>query len=48
MRFAINPLLAAILLVSVLALGYWVYQDYHKPNRVEINVGRSGISIESK
>lgn len=48
MRYVTNPLLAGILLIGALALGYWVYQDYHKPRGIEINIGRSGVSVESK
>ncbi len=36
------------LVVGVAVLGYGYYQEQQKPNGVEINIGESGVSIESK
>jgi hypothetical protein len=41
-------LIVGALAVTTAVLGYQLYQDRHKPNGVEINIGDRGISIEKK
>jgi len=36
------------LVVAVAVLGYMLYQERQKPNGIEINVDKGGISIEKK
>jgi hypothetical protein len=41
-------LLIGALAVTVAVLGYQLYQERQKTTGIEINVGKSGISIEKK
>ena len=41
-------LVIGLLAVAAVVLGYQLYQDRQKTTGVEINVGKSGISIEKK
>jgi hypothetical protein len=45
-----NGLYLAIgaLVIVILVLGYYFYQERQKTSRIEINVGKSGISVETK
>jgi predicted negative regulator of RcsB-dependent stress response len=36
------------LIVAVVIVGYQLYQERQKTTGIEINVGKSGISIEKK
>ena len=47
-RSNILYLAVGALVVVVAVLGYQVYQDKKKPEGVNINLGRGGISIEKK
>ena len=37
-----------VLAVAAVVFGYQLYQERQKTNGIEINVGKSGISIEKK
>jgi uncharacterized membrane protein YuzA (DUF378 family) len=37
-----------VLAVAAVAFGYQLYQERQKTTHIEINVGKSGISIEKK
>jgi len=39
-------LIIGVLIIAVSVIGYQLYQDRQKPAGVEINFGKSGISIE--
>jgi hypothetical protein len=39
---------ALVVVVVVAVIGYQLYQDRQKTNGIQINVGKSGISIEKK
>jgi len=41
-------LVIAVLAVAAVVFGYQLYQDRQKTTGIEINVGKSGISIEKK
>jgi predicted negative regulator of RcsB-dependent stress response len=41
-------LIVAALAVAAVVFGYQLYQERQKTSRVEINVGKGGISIEKK
>lgn len=41
-------LVVGALAVVALVLGYFLYQERHKTGGIDINVGRGGISIETK
>ncbi len=41
-------LIIGALVVVVAVIGYQLYQDRQKTNGIQINVGKSGISIEKK
>ncbi|WP_162901675.1 hypothetical protein [Breoghania sp. L-A4] len=45
-----NVLYLAIgaLAVATLVLGYYFYQERQKTSSIEINVGKGGISVETK
>ena len=43
-----TKLLFGVLAVTVVVLGYELYQERHKPAGVEISIGDRGISIEKK
>jgi hypothetical protein len=46
-RNALYLIIGALAVVAVI-FGYQLYQDRQKTTGVEINVGRTGISIEKK
>jgi hypothetical protein len=46
-RNALYLVIGALAVVAVI-FGYQLYQDRQKTTGVEINVGRTGISIEKK
>ncbi len=37
-----------VLAIAAVAFGYQLYQERQKTTHIEINVGKSGISIEKK
>ena len=41
-------LIIGALIVAIAALGYKVYDDHKEPKGVQLNIGRSGISVEKK
>lgn len=41
-------LLVGALAIVAIVLGYFLYQERHKTAGIDINVGRGGISIETK
>lgn len=41
-------LIIGILVVAGIAMGYQLYSQRQKTDRVEIDVGKNGISIEKK
>jgi len=41
-------LVVGILVAAIAVLGYYLYQERHKTSGIDINVGRGGISIETK
>jgi RsiW-degrading membrane proteinase PrsW (M82 family) len=41
-------LVIGALVVVIVVIGYWFYQERQKTTGIEINVGKSGISIEKK
>jgi hypothetical protein len=41
-------LVIGVLAVVTVVIGYQLYQERQKPTGIEINVGKSGISIEKK
>lgn len=41
-------LVIAALVVAASVIGYMLYQERQKTTGIEINVGKSGISIEKK
>jgi RsiW-degrading membrane proteinase PrsW (M82 family) len=41
-------LLIGALVVGIAVLGYYFYQEQQKTSGIDINVGESGISIETK
>jgi predicted negative regulator of RcsB-dependent stress response len=41
-------LVVGALIVVTLVIGYQLYQERQKTTGIEINVGKSGISIEKK
>jgi len=41
-------LVTGVLAVAVVVFGYQLYQERQKTTGIEINVGKSGISIEKK
>jgi RsiW-degrading membrane proteinase PrsW (M82 family) len=41
-------LIIGALAVATVVLGYWFYQERQKTAGIEINVGKTGISIETK
>ena len=41
-------LVIAVLAVASAVIGYQLYQERQKTTGIEINVGKSGISIEKK
>jgi len=41
-------LLIGVLAIVTVVIGYQLYQERQKTTGVEINVGKSGISIEKK
>ncbi len=41
-------LVIGALVVATVVLGYQLYQERQKTTGIEINVGKSGISIEKK
>jgi predicted negative regulator of RcsB-dependent stress response len=41
-------LVIGVLVVAAGVFGYMLYQDRQKTTGIEINVGKSGISIEKK
>jgi predicted negative regulator of RcsB-dependent stress response len=41
-------LVIGVLAVAAVVLGYQLYQERQKTTGIEINVGKSGISIEKK
>ena len=41
-------LVIAVLAVAAVVFGYQLYQERQKTTGIEINVGKSGISIEKK
>ena len=47
-RSNILSLVVGALVVVAAVLGYQLYQDRHKPEGVNINLGPGGISIEKK
>jgi hypothetical protein len=40
--------IVGMLVAAVLVLVYFLYQERHKTPGIDINVGRGGISIETK
>ncbi len=46
MRSNVLYLVIGVLVVTVAIIGYQLYQERHKTDRVEINFGKSGLSIE--
>ncbi len=41
-------LVIGALVVAVLGLSYYFYQERQKTSSIEINVGKSGVSVETK
>ena len=41
-------LVIGALVIATVVLGYYFYQERQKTTGIEINVGKSGISIEKK
>jgi predicted negative regulator of RcsB-dependent stress response len=41
-------LLIGALVIGIVVLGYYFYQEQQKTSGIDINVGESGISIETK
>ncbi|MEP9349778.1 hypothetical protein [Xanthobacter sp. KR7-225] len=41
-------LVIAVLAVGAAVVGYQLYKERQKPSGVEINIGKSGISIKEK
>jgi RsiW-degrading membrane proteinase PrsW (M82 family) len=41
-------LVIGALVIATLALGYYFYQERQKTSSIEINVGKSGITVETK
>ena len=41
-------LIIGILIVAGVAMGYQLYSERQKTDRIEIDVGKNGISIEKK
>ena len=41
-------LLILLLVVGVVVLGYFLYQEEQQESGVQIDVGKDGISVESK
>jgi uncharacterized membrane protein YuzA (DUF378 family) len=41
-------LIIGVLAIAVVVFGYQLYQERQKTTNIEINVGKSGISIEKK
>ena len=41
-------LVIGALVIATVALSYYFYQERQKATSIEINVGKSGISIEKK
>ena len=41
-------LLIGVLMVCIVALSYYLYQERQKTSGIDINVDESGISIETK
>lgn len=41
-------LVVGVLAVAAVVLGYQLYQERQKTTGIEINVGKSGITIEKK
>ena len=41
-------LVIGVLAVAALGLGYQVYQERHKTAGIQIDVGKNGISVETK
>jgi RsiW-degrading membrane proteinase PrsW (M82 family) len=41
-------LLVGVLAVTVAVLGYQVYQDRKEPKGLHINIGPSGVAVETK
>lgn len=48
MNYKILYLVIGVLVVAGAVLGYQLYQERQKTTGVEINIGKSGISIEKK
>lgn len=41
-------LVIATLVIATLVLSYYFYQERQKTSSIEINIGESGISVETK
>jgi uncharacterized membrane protein YuzA (DUF378 family) len=41
-------LIIGVLAIAAVVFGYQLYQERQKTTRIEINVGKSGVSIEKK
>jgi len=41
-------LVIGVLAVAALVLGYQVYQERHRTTGIQIDVGKDGISVETK
>lgn len=41
-------LLIGVLAIAIAVLGYYFYQEQQKTSGIDINVGESGVSIDTK
>ncbi|WP_346897987.1 hypothetical protein [uncultured Roseibium sp.] len=41
-------LIIAILVIAIMVLGYNFYQERQKKSGIDIEIGKSGISVETK
>ena len=41
-------LIIGLLVIATLILGYYFYQDRQKTSSIEINLGKNGITVETK
>lgn len=48
MNRSVLYLIVGVLIVAVVVVGYQLYQERQKTTGIEIDVGKSGISIEKK
>ncbi len=40
--------ITGILVMAVIGLGAWIYQEQQRPSGVDISIGKGGVSIESR